>query len=721
MIYVIMNIILAVFCFWFAYFTDARTLSENSVAIVNHIFLAGITAIFMALNILAVIFIPNTLSTFTCKIVLFFVCCLIIQFSFYFFIYPKLIQSKIFFGLKIFLLFITALIIFFKIQKISISEISGLQIESKSVFNGKLAVFFPWKWMQCLSVFYLFILPVISALLMIFKLENKGKNLEFQHSLLNGLSVIILWIGLYLIHITTKVEPFYYFLLIYPFCVQVIFLAYLEIDSVIYDLNSIGNKILRGLITYAIPSIIIGFIYQQFHFVYKFFPVLFVIFFVILVCIVIIISFQISEQLLTNRIFKTGDYGPNLERELDSLDYKGDTADIANQFYEILTKNIGCTSIKILIDNGEGELATRFSSDGSILSVPVSSNMIDIILNSQKMIIFKSKLNDHLLELIRDDIEKLFEKSKTHAMIILHEGRRIVGMILLGIKNNGNIYTDYDYDIFDKLYSYFFVFGYYMKNIGNEEIVGTVNREIRMSSQIISSIQKNMDPIKNPKIDAGYSMVPAHDIGGEFIDLIRLNKRSHLFVIGNLSGKGISASMSMVILKSIIRTYLSETHDFKLLVEQVNTFIRDNLPKATMFSGLFGLIDFSTNTIYYINCGIPAMFLYTRSYNNVIEIQGSGKILGFAKDISKLIKIQKIQLGAGDIIFICTEGLINSHSLRGEKFGKERIQQVITSNLTYPANRIARFADNELQKFMSKEREDDVSILVFKYQDTIGK
>ena len=211
-------------------------------------------------------------------------------------------------------------------------------------------------------------------------------------------------------------------------------------------------------------------------------------------------------------------------------------------------------------------------------------------------------------------------------------------------------------------------------------------------------------------------MVPARNIGGEFIDMIRLTENRHLFVVGDMSGKGIAASMNMVILKSIIRTYLAETHDFKQLVIKINSFIRDSLNKGTIFAGLFALIDFETDTMYYINCGIPALMLYTQVYNNVIEIQGSGHILGFVKDISPYITVKTTKLSRGDIILACTDGLVQSHSLRGEQFGKERIQQCILDNSTYPAQRMAQFTFDSLIKFMSKEMEDDVSILVLKYE-----
>ena len=255
-----------------------------------------------------------------------------------------------------------------------------------------------------------------------------------------------------------------------------------------------------------------------------------------------------------------------------------------------------------------------------------------------------------------------------------------------------------------------------MRNISNKDVLGVVNREIKMSSQIITSIQENIDHVKTPKVDIGYMMVPAHNIGGEFIDMIRLTEKRHLFVVGDLSGKGIAASMNMVILKSIIRSYLAEVHDFKQLVVKLNTFVRDSLPKGTIFAGLFALIDFETDTMYYINCGIPALMMYTQVYNNVIEIQGSGHVLGFVKDLTPYVSVKTTKLNHGDIIMACTDGLIQSHSLRGEQFGKERVQQAVLDNSTYPAQRMAQFTFEGLLKFMSKEMEDDVSILVIKYE-----
>ena len=339
------------------------------------------------------------------------------------------------------------------------------------------------------------------------------------------------------------------------------------------------------------------------------------------------------------------------------------------------------------------------------------------MLNIDKSVIIYSAIEkEHALSPMENELKKFFNDTKADAVFILNEGRNIVGLITMGKKISGDHLKEYDYNVFTKYYSYFFVFGYYMRNISNKEVISTVNREIKMSSQIITSIQENIDHVKNDKSDIGYLMVPAHNIGGEFIDMIRLTDTRHLFVIGDLSGKGIAASMNMVILKSIIRTYLAETHDFKTLVVKINSFIRDSLRKGTIFAGLFALMDYETDTIYYINCGIPTFMLYTLVYNNVIEIQGSGHVLGFVKDITPYISVKTTKLNRGDIILACTDGLVQSHSLRGEQFGKERVQQALLDNSTYPAQRMVQFTFDSLGKFMSKEMEDDVSIFVMKYE-----
>jgi serine phosphatase RsbU (regulator of sigma subunit) len=109
------------------------------------------------------------------------------------------------------------------------------------------------------------------------------------------------------------------------------------------------------------------------------------------------------------------------------------------------------------------------------------------------------------------------------------------------------------------------------------------------------------------------------------------------------------------------------------------------------------------------------MFLYTASYNNAIEIQGDGKVLGFIKNIGQFLKVKKIALNPQDILLMTTDGLIDSTNLRGERFGKDRVQRMLMDNRSYPAGRIAKFLCDNLTEFVSRELEDDITVLVIKY------
>ncbi len=620
---------------------------------------------------------------------------------------------------KYLLIFLAIYMAFFKYNTIYISLENGIFYTSDYLFTGTANILFPWTWRTVYIVLYKYLLPVVSYIFLVLLQENKNATqLEKYQTVVMGEGLVLMGLvnlGLQFVHdsmLTSSLLYIYAYLFMY-------FVFYRALTQVaVPSGKAILVTFFKTIMSYLIPATLVGFLSGILQPQNNFMTFKFVGLFCVYSTAVIIFALWISEFLNTSSKLYTADYEAALEKALATIDYAdGEMDQITEQMFDILRRNVESSSMSVYILTGQNELEVAYSSNNVNVKIPLSNPIFDKILNINKNIVVQSQIEkEHDLSLIQKELNDFFKLTKSDAFFILNEGHNIFGIITLGIKASGDHYKEYDYNVFEKLYSYFFVFCYYMRNISNKDIIGIVNREIRMSSQIITSIQENIDHVKNPKIDVGYLMVPAHNIGGEFIDLIRLTDKRHLFVVGDLSGKGIAASMNMVILKSIIRTYLAEVHDFKQLVEKLNTFVRDSLPKGTIFAGLFAMIDFETDTMYYINCGIPTLMMYTQIYNNVIEIQGSGHILGFVKDISPFLSVKTTKLSSGDIFLACTDGLIQAHSLRGEQFGKERVQQALIDNTTYPAQRMAQFVFDGLIKFMSKEMEDDVSILTLKYE-----
>lgn len=714
MIYIVLNAALAAFIIWMSTNFDKKS-QEGDAPVVNILLFCAAASVIMFFTVISVLHGPERLSVLLQKTTVFLVACAFTEIATIFLNVSKTKASAISKFMRIVLIVFAAYICFFKIRMENYKQfIFALDF----VFTGKLehiAALIPVTWIQLYIILYVFVVPLFGLLIMMLHAENYNSRLLLQKSIMAFGSLLFGWIGLTLVYFISDMLPMMRTLFMYIVSVMSIMIANSINHQKIYDGSMIFSSIFSLLIKYFVPAAVGAVLYVTLRPIYSenyylYLAIVFVATFLLMIC-----GRYASTALSKIINYRSSQYEAEFEAALAAIDYESEVSDISAEFLKAFKENMQTTTMTMLVDNGM-EYSTVYDSEDRKYQVPRNSKAREVLMNNDIYILFREEVEDNYnLQEVKDEIYKIFDETESEVLIILHEGRQVLGNLLLGPKHTGSSYDEYDKQVLDKFYSYLFVFGYYMKNIVNASVVGTVNREIRMSSQIITSIQENMDFIHNPKIDVGYLMVPAHNIGGEFVDLIRLNENRHILITGSMSGKGISASMSMVIFKSIIRTFLADTHDFKKLICKLNAFIRNHLPKGTFFSGLFCLMDFATDTMYYINCGIPTFLMYSKAYNNVIEIQGKGYVLGFVKDISPLIKVKQIKLQSGDMLAVSTNGLINSHSLRGETFGKERIKQTIMDNYTYPANRIARFTFDNLQRFMSKELEDDITMLVIRY------
>lgn len=716
MIFALINFALAMFMTWLAVFLDSKTGNEGKNPVISlNVFLA-LACGAMGLTIFAAHGAPARLVVFFAELTLFLLGLYSLYFSVYCIFYPTTEKKFIAQILSIAGAIWCAWAVFFHVTNVTVTSFVGVRVDSVSLFKGNLAALFPYNWFTFYCTIIIFVMPFFSMLILLLRSENREGRLDHQKSIMNAISLISAWIMFALIYRATKRVPMFSGLILIPYVLAQWILVRSTLVDFLYDFLSMVGFGAKALLCYIFPALISGIGFAFFWSRTSSHGVLFYFYLLALMTALIAASYQLMKFFNRRSGFRSMQYATLFEEDLSNFDFSDDPENIVRNMQQIFTKNIGMSFMRILVDNGSEEIQSVYDLEGEKrLTISTKGKMFDSLLNQNRRVIFKSSIeNGFFYSDVRADILKFFKETESEAFIILNEGRHILAVIILGQKAGGNVYNNYDHAVFQKLYSYFFVFGYYMKNIGNESIVGTVNREIRMSEQIIESIQGNMDPIKNKRFDSSTMMVHAHNIGGEFIDLIKLSEDRHIFVMGDLSGKGIAASMSMVIVKSVIRTFLQETKDFKLLVEKVNHFIRFNLPRGTFFEGVFALIDFKDDTVYYINCAVPAFFLYNRAYNNVMEIQGEGHVLGFVKDISPYIKVKKVKLNPGDILVACTDGLLDSKSLRGEAFGKDRLQKTIIENTGLAAQTMISTSYNTLLEFLSKELDDDVSVFILK-------
>jgi hypothetical protein len=409
------------------------------------------------------------------------------------------------------------------------------------------------------------------------------------------------------------------------------------------------------------------------------------------------------------------DYREKLESDLARIDLSQGRDAVLAEVYARLAKALGFSDLTVLLDDDQGFMRTIYAPTGGRATVQRGSQLSEFLEAMGPNIVLKSEAQtDPMYADIRAGLLELFEALKAEALILVREGRRSMGLFALGGRSTGAEYTAYDYDSFKGIYGKLFVIAYYLKNVARESIMTTVDREIALSDQIIRFALEKVDRIEHPKADAAWVARSARSLGGDFIDYVRLSSDRWFVVMGDVSGKGLSASMNMLILKSMIRTFLRIEKDFVGLVSRVNTFIKGNLPKGTFFAGLFGYMDFSKDSFYFINCGVPAIFLYSPSFDTLIEVQGEGKILGFVKDIAPYLKPRKLALSPGSALVTSTDGILDSENLRGERFGKERLRRSVHKRLGLSAAEISAGAMEDFLAFTDQRQEDDITLFIMK-------
>lgn len=711
MIFFILNLMCAAALFGLSFAIDFGSSDAKNKSFINMLLLQVVWALVAAFCMLFILLkqtgLAITFSRFfiwlwSVQSILFFSwCCL----------YPAAKHNLLMRILKIGAILFSFYFVFFLFDAVYFDAEGHFTVLSKTVGSLSLDMFDLYK------IIMIFILPGLSILVLFFKYELMSKRLLRQHILFFILAVVAGEILFFLITYASHLPLRQFFLLLTPFVYGfVLFLFYLigRIQS-LFSFKSFLQLAADFCLVYIIPAALSAIVFSLFRVYVTLNHPLFFMILIASTAALFLFFYGLRRYLFKFGRQENTEYADRLEADFAALDFGDIDMQIDMRFAHILHTHLRTVNVIILTDNDEGKLTTRYSLKGDTYEFSLDSPVFSSLLNMQRRIVFKTHCDTvHELSPIATALAAIFEETDSSVMILLNEGARLFSVILLGARRQEQPYTDYDYEVFNKLYSRFFLTGYYLKNIANEELISLVGREIRFSSQVIRSLHKKTDMPVCEGLDADAVSLSARSLGSGFTDFIKLDAHRYIGVIGDLSGKGLNASMLMAILKSMIPIFLAETHDFKNLIQKVNAFIRENMPRGTYFAGLFFLIDMQAKVLYYANCALAAFFMYNKTYNNMIEIQGDGKILGFVPDISSLIKIKKIQLASGDVLAAVTGGFMETKSVRGEPFGKNRIQAVLLQNLKQPAAKICEILGENLHGFAEKGMEEDAGISVLR-------
>ena len=252
-----------------------------------------------------------------------------------------------------------------------------------------------------------------------------------------------------------------------------------------------------------------------------------------------------------------------------------------------------------------------------------------------------------------------------------------------------------------------------------EEVARAAKEKERAQAEMKAarSIQQSMLPAPLPVVegfDIRASMKAAKEVGGDFYDYLLLDDGRLMFAIADVSGKGVPAALFMVRAMTVLR---SLSHSLEAgggladLVSKANDELcRSN--EAMMFVTAFvGVLELETGRLSYVNAGHIPPQVYRRKEGKALPLEVARNfVLGSLEDIT--YKEQETVLDKGDILYLCTDGVIEAQNEIDEFYGEERLRQAMALAPASPHDLREAVAE-DLKEFVGKaEQFDDITMVV---------
>ena len=195
---------------------------------------------------------------------------------------------------------------------------------------------------------------------------------------------------------------------------------------------------------------------------------------------------------------------------------------------------------------------------------------------------------------------------------------------------------------------------------------------------IMRNIQHGLLPQAMPSL-SGFAIAAksrsAKQVGGDFFDFIELSHNHLAVVIGDVSGKGIPASLLMSMTKSLLKFHLQQDVSLCDAITDVNRFLANETPAEKFVTAQAIYINAKNKSIELANAGHGYLVIYRSDTGIFEQLDAEGLALGILPEFG--YEIINTTYSSGDIILMFTDGLSEAMSPSHEQFGYNRIEEII--------------------------------------------
>lgn len=257
---------------------------------------------------------------------------------------------------------------------------------------------------------------------------------------------------------------------------------------------------------------------------------------------------------------------------------------------------------------------------------------------------------------------------------------------------------------------------YIKKSLSERMMLDAVQQDLNTAARIQQKILPQDFPAYPDRNEFSVyaEMHTAKEVGGDFYDFFMIDETHLGFVIGDVSGKGVPASIYMAVSRTMLKAIASQVHDPAQCLATVNTMLIPESDITTFVTVFYGVLDTETGLVNYCNGGHNLPYVI-RNDGKVEQVENTqGLLLGKIEPTD--YEAKQIQLQPGEKILLYTDGVTEAMNEHEDMYEEERLEKFLETHPDSSDDKLLRGIIVDVLKFMNKAHQaDDITLLVLEY------
>jgi len=411
----------------------------------------------------------------------------------------------------------------------------------------------------------------------------------------------------------------------------------------------------------------------------------------------------LSSQTIVDR---PGQHGTKqvqaLIRAGQELAGRGTLADLFPLILDLAIEGVGAQRGVVMILEGDSLEVKANKGEG----FRISSAVRDRVLNEKASVLVRDAQMD---EAFRERMSIVEQKVRTLMAVPLQTETRTIGLIYVDSPNMFRAFTKDDLSLLTVMANVAAIRIEHARLSEVEEMERRMKRDLDQAAEIQRSSLPAMAP-QVPGVDlAGYNAA-CRTVGGDYYDFFTYPNGRVAMVLGDVSGKGMPASLMMMGLQERVQVLADEPQNLAAFMNRLNKITCQKCPSNRFITFFFCVLDPATGELAFCNAGHNPPVL-VRTSGAVEYLEGGGPVLGILPIAS--YSEYRTRLGPGDVLAIYSDGVTEATNAKDEEFGDERFAEVLKAIRAKSAADIVTAVTQALTEFAAgSPPADDITLVV---------